>query len=331
MKPVVSVTVSSGSIGSTPGFTGSDSELLQRAFRHPLTGSRLAALLAGERLDHPSNSEADYELCRILGFWCAGDRARVEAILRSSAAYRSKWDSRRGELTWIQLTIRESLAHLTCYYVPNQPEQNSVASRASPAQAPQTCEDKNVSRHTPPLEERLNRLLEYIRELRSKKSRPVGLAARVAATIVEASPATAARDLAKLVLNGLLILASKGDNGTRRASYYDLPEFSVNVNAIAPRQSPRPAAKRLSKKPTCPPPYFQTPGGLLAVWQWSSHRQSWLHYGDCTHMRAANDLAGRNMVRGAGWWSVGNELRLYKRGRGLCIRQHSLLSRERNA
>ena len=67
---------------ATPGFTGCDAQLLQRAMRQPVTGPRLAALLAGELLDHRSQSEADYELCRILGFWCGGDPVRVMAILR---------------------------------------------------------------------------------------------------------------------------------------------------------------------------------------------------------------------------------------------------------
>ena len=55
--------------------------------------------------------------------------------------------------------------------------------------------------------------------------RPVGLSVRQAKQVIGAARATAARHLANLVRGGRLVLVEKGNNRTRLASVYDLPEF----------------------------------------------------------------------------------------------------------
>lgn len=50
-------------------------------------------------------SDADYALIGILSFWTGRDAIRTERIMRSSALYREKWDSRRGQDTYIRYSI----------------------------------------------------------------------------------------------------------------------------------------------------------------------------------------------------------------------------------
>jgi putative DNA primase/helicase len=290
------------------GYGRDDSELVRRAIRQPITGPRLEALLAGQSLDHCSQSEADYELCRILGFWCGRDSDRVEEIARASSAYRPKWDERRGQTTWFTRTVQQALARLTKVYTPG----------ACPSRKTQKREDKEcVTFALPQKRSRstdFEALLAYLRELRLIHRRPVALSARQAATVLGVPFKTAARRLKKLVGNCQLVLVSEGNNQTRHASVYDLPEFS---------RSTIPVERRDDKCGVIPrPPYTLTPCGLFAVWRWSPSQRKWLHFGDCATRESALAVAGQHMAHWPGWWSVGDELRRYARGRGLFVRRH---------
>jgi hypothetical protein len=279
----------------TAPVTHFDDELLHRALANPKTGSRLAALLRGDQLDHGSRSEADYELARMLLFWCGGDPDRVEQLMRASGAARGKWDDHP---TYVTRTIEQARSKLTRVYGPC-PGPFRVPSPYTP-----TCADKSVSHPGGDLD----RLVEHIRRLRQFHGRPVGLSARQAKAVIGKSVATAARYLKTLVESGRLILVHKGTYTTGLASEYDLP-------------APAPAPIRLTRSggPAEPPPYTQTEGGLLALWWFCSPRGQWLHFGDCAGQAAADDLAARHMIQRSGWWSVGQELRRYIRGRGLRI------------
>ena len=289
------------------GFKGDDIELVRRAIRQPITGPRLEALLAGRPLDHPSQSEADYELCRILGFWCGGEAARVEAIARASSAFRPKWDSMRGPVTWLTRTVLQALSRLTMVYTPS----------ACRSRKTQNCEDKECTTFTNPHETpspaEKNPIIDHIRRLRRIHGRPIGLSVRQASSLLGIPVMTAARRLKELVLTGMLIRVSEGTHWTRLASEYDLPEFALSA-------PPKSGDRSASVIP--PPPYTRTPGGLFAVWRWSSSQREWLHFGDCATRESALALAGKHMSRWPGWWSVGDELRRYARGRGMFVRRH---------
>src|SRR5437899_9929886 len=134
-------------------------------------------------LDHGSQSEADYELCRLLGFWCGGDPVRVEAIARASRAYRPKWDERRGDRSWLALTTRQALAGLTRVYIAGSP----------PTSKTQDCADKSVSPPPSAAPGDTDRLLAHIRSLRLRHKRPVALSIRQAQEEIRVSRATVAR------------------------------------------------------------------------------------------------------------------------------------------
>jgi hypothetical protein len=278
-----------------------DAELLARATAHHRTGMRLAALLRGETLDHRSQSEADYELARLLGFWCGGDEERVIRLMRASGAARDKYDRR----DYLPRTVSRAVARLSRVYSP------ATWPKPDPLPHTPTCVDKSVSLPTRSVDEQADRLIAHIRAIRNRTRRPVGLAARQAKDVIGSSSATAARRLNELVQDGRLILLTKGTNANRLASAYDLPEFVTTQTAsLNPSKS--------SAKPTGPAPYALTPSGSLGVWRWSVWRGEWRHFGDCP-CRDADAVAGRLMARWPGWWSIGGELRRYSRGRGLRI------------
>jgi hypothetical protein len=293
-----SVTVSSA-------FLGPDDELIRRAIAHPTAGRRLAALLAGDTLDHPSRSEADFELCRILGFWNGGDPDCVERIARASEAYRLKWDEPRGGSTWLRMTVEAALAGLTRVY------------SSSPPIPPKYCADKSVSPAPVAKAAQLERLIDHIRGLRQRLRRPVSLSVRQAAQAISTSHATAARRLSELLRDEKLIrfragFWSKSTGQPGPAAEYDLPEF------VLPTPTHAVDAKPYGSCSPRMPPYSRTPLGLYAVWKWAPRAKKWLFYGCCPTMEAAQEVAGRNCLQ-SGLWSVGEELWLYRRGQSLRI------------
>lgn len=50
-------------------------------------------------------SSADMSFCSLLAFWCNGDKAQMDRIFRNSALYRKKWDEKRGEMTYGEITL----------------------------------------------------------------------------------------------------------------------------------------------------------------------------------------------------------------------------------
>lgn len=55
-------------------------------------------------------SSADMSFCNMLAFWCNGDAAQMDRIFRSSALMRDKWDEKRGERTYGEITIDSALS-----------------------------------------------------------------------------------------------------------------------------------------------------------------------------------------------------------------------------
>lgn len=51
-----------------------------------------------------SQSEADLSFCRILHN-CNARQHEIDALMRTSSLYRAKWDEKRGEKTYGELTI----------------------------------------------------------------------------------------------------------------------------------------------------------------------------------------------------------------------------------
>lgn len=65
---------------------------------------------------YPSQSEADMSFCSMLAFWTCKDKEKMDAIFRSSALYRDKWDILRGEKTYGEITIDNACKNCNIVY-----------------------------------------------------------------------------------------------------------------------------------------------------------------------------------------------------------------------
>ena len=76
-------------------------------------GDRFERLWRGEWEDvteYPSQSEADFDLCRtFLAFWTGKDAERMDQLFRLSGLYRPKWDERHGARTYGEVTIANAI------------------------------------------------------------------------------------------------------------------------------------------------------------------------------------------------------------------------------
>jgi primase-polymerase (primpol)-like protein len=84
-------------------------ERLVRAALDDPARQELARLWRGEDGGHPSDSEADFALCRELARLVGPHPVLIEQLVRRSGRLRAKWDEPRGELTYGQLTVRRAL------------------------------------------------------------------------------------------------------------------------------------------------------------------------------------------------------------------------------
>ena len=84
-------------------------ELVKRAEKAK-NGDKFSLLYKGTASGYASQSQADQALCNILAFYAGGDRTLIDAAFRSSGLMRPKWDSRRGNTTYGEMTIEKALA-----------------------------------------------------------------------------------------------------------------------------------------------------------------------------------------------------------------------------
>jgi hypothetical protein len=94
-----------------------DDQLLRRILRsqHNLPFARL--YYGGDTSMHDGDdSAADLALCGVLAYWSGGDRERMDRMFRESGLMRTKWDERRGEVTYGELTIGKALEGKTDFW-----------------------------------------------------------------------------------------------------------------------------------------------------------------------------------------------------------------------
>lgn len=106
----------------------SDHELIDKALSAK-NGAKFSALWNGDTSGYASHSDADLALCSLLAFWCQKDAGRMDRLFRSSGLIREKWDERRGEQTYRQLTIDRAIEGCREVYTPRRaPTSTSTSS-----------------------------------------------------------------------------------------------------------------------------------------------------------------------------------------------------------
>jgi hypothetical protein len=83
----------------------SEAELLEAMFGAK-NGAEISALWNGDTAAHGGDdSAADLALCNHLAWWTNYDRQRTDALFRQSRLMRPKWDGKRGEETYGEITL----------------------------------------------------------------------------------------------------------------------------------------------------------------------------------------------------------------------------------
>lgn len=102
-----------------PGSILTDDEIIEVILRSA-NAEKFKALFYGSALNEPGadHSALDLALCRILAFYCRGDKAQIDRLFCKSALVRDKWDSRRGDGTYGSMTIDKAVNACTEFYEP---------------------------------------------------------------------------------------------------------------------------------------------------------------------------------------------------------------------
>ncbi len=110
----------------------SEDELIKKAI-NAKNGYLFKSLMDGTWSgNYSSQSEADLAICNILAFWTGKNEQMMQSIIRRSSIYRGKWDERRGQHTYGQITIRKAIAGTTEVYTPRKPKIKSSAPETVP-------------------------------------------------------------------------------------------------------------------------------------------------------------------------------------------------------
>jgi hypothetical protein len=92
-----------------------DQELLDKAF-NARNGEAVWRLYYGDINKYGSHSEADLALCSHLAFYTGPDYQKLDRLFRASDLCRPKWDDRRGDSTYGQMTVDRALGGRTEFY-----------------------------------------------------------------------------------------------------------------------------------------------------------------------------------------------------------------------
>lgn len=102
------------------GVNGKDEALLKRA-RAAKNGAAFISLFEGDTSGHgDDDSRADLALCNHLAYWTGRDAEGMDRLFRRSGLMRDKWDEKRGEQTYGQITIETAVRGCTQVYSPSQ-------------------------------------------------------------------------------------------------------------------------------------------------------------------------------------------------------------------
>ncbi len=81
----------------------------------------------GDTENYPSPSEADFALLCLMVPWLEGDEEKLDEAFRGSALYQkngrsAKWDEKRGQLTYGQMSIQNAIRAVTLPYYSESPD-----------------------------------------------------------------------------------------------------------------------------------------------------------------------------------------------------------------
>lgn len=110
-------------VPAPPPTSLSDLELIAK-MRAARNGAKFSALFDGDFSAYESQSEADLALTNMIAFFTGPDRDRIDRLFRQSGLVRAKWNEKRGERTYGEITIDRAWEGRVDYYSPNVTRRN---------------------------------------------------------------------------------------------------------------------------------------------------------------------------------------------------------------
>lgn len=97
-----------------------DYEVVDKA-RNSKSGNLFSILYSGNWEGvYSSQSEADLALCNQLAFWTQRNAEQMDRIFKASGLYRKKWNEKRGNKTYGEITIAKAILNCTEVYQPKK-------------------------------------------------------------------------------------------------------------------------------------------------------------------------------------------------------------------
>ncbi len=122
---------------------GDDAALIDRAFR-AANGGKFRSLWNGDTSLHGGDdSAADLALCCMLAFWTGKDAVRMDRLFRRSGLFREKWNEKRGDRTYGQMTIEKANADCQETYTPRRGS-SSQSEASTPGDVPEPGEGDDL-------------------------------------------------------------------------------------------------------------------------------------------------------------------------------------------
>ncbi|EAF1043850.1 DNA primase [Listeria monocytogenes] len=98
----------------------SETEILEKAYNSK-NGPYFKTLYEGNwEAYYASQSDADLAFANMLAFWTATDYDKMDIIFRDSGLMRNKWDQKRGQNTYGQITLGKAISGCSEVYSPKQ-------------------------------------------------------------------------------------------------------------------------------------------------------------------------------------------------------------------
>ena len=105
----------------------SDQEVIDKA-RNCKSGYLFNILYSGAWQGvYTSQSEADLALCNQLAFWTQKNQEQMDRIFRTSGLMREKWNEKRGEKTYGEITIAKAILNCVEVYQPKMHDEKDLA------------------------------------------------------------------------------------------------------------------------------------------------------------------------------------------------------------
>jgi hypothetical protein len=104
---------------------------------------KITKLLAGDTSDYPGHSEADMALCAEAAYYTR-DPSVIDAVIRQTGLYRSKWDDKRGKITYGLQTIEKSLESQRGFFDTDQEAKAATTAAAATEKAKTAAKAEKV-------------------------------------------------------------------------------------------------------------------------------------------------------------------------------------------